>query len=70
MEALVKKEFAKGRDPKGVAGLILRCAQSRAPRPVYLAGPDAEFMNCMKWLLPDKAYEWFLKRVFPWSRFP
>jgi NAD(P)-dependent dehydrogenase (short-subunit alcohol dehydrogenase family) len=70
MEALVKKEFAKGRNPKEVAELILRSARSRTPRPVYLAGPDAKFMNFMKWFLPDSAYEWFLKRAFPWSRFP
>jgi NAD(P)-dependent dehydrogenase (short-subunit alcohol dehydrogenase family) len=70
MEELVKKEFAKGRDPKEVAKLILKAAQSAAPRPVYLAGPDAKFINLMKWLLPDSAWEWFLKRIFTWSRFP
>jgi NAD(P)-dependent dehydrogenase (short-subunit alcohol dehydrogenase family) len=70
MEALVKKEFAKGRDPREVAGLVLRAAQSPSPRPVYLAGPDAKFTNFMKWLFPDAVYEGFLKWVFPWSRFP
>ncbi len=70
MEELVKKEFAKGRDPKEVARLILKAAQSASPRPVYLAGPDAKFINWAKWLLPDAVWEWFLKRIFNWSRFP
>jgi NAD(P)-dependent dehydrogenase (short-subunit alcohol dehydrogenase family) len=70
MEELVKKEFAKGRDPKEVAKLILKAAQSASPRPVYLAGPDAKFINLMKWLLPDALWEWCLKRIFTWSRFP
>ncbi len=70
MEALVKKEFAKGRDPKEVAELILKAARSASPRPVYLAGPDAKFMNLMKWLLPDAVWEWGLKKIFTWSRTP
>ena len=70
MEKLVQKEFAKGRDPREVAGLILKAAQSASPQSVYLAGPDAKFLNFAKWLLPDAWFQWAIERVFPWSRPP
>ncbi|HVM32322.1 MAG TPA: SDR family oxidoreductase [bacterium] len=70
MEGLVRREFAKGGDPKEVAELILRAAQSPSPPPVLWAGKDAKALNFFRWLLPDPVFEWALSRAFPWSRRP
>ncbi|HTA77539.1 MAG TPA: SDR family oxidoreductase [bacterium] len=70
MEALMEKEFAKGRPASEVAELIWKALNHSPMKIAYLAGPDAKFMAFLKWLLPDFAFEDFVKLIIPWSRFP
>jgi NADP-dependent 3-hydroxy acid dehydrogenase YdfG len=70
MEALMMKEFAKGGPASNVAFLIWRALNDSPMKPVYLAGFDAKIMAFLKWLMSDWEFEFFLKRLIPWSRFP
>jgi NAD(P)-dependent dehydrogenase (short-subunit alcohol dehydrogenase family) len=70
MEKLMAKEFAKGGPSLDVAELILEVLNHSPMKPVYLAGSDAKFMVFLKWLMLDVEFEFFLKLLIPWSRFP
>jgi NADP-dependent 3-hydroxy acid dehydrogenase YdfG len=70
MEALMMKEFAKGGPAFNVAFLIWRALNDSPMKSVYLAGLDAKMMAFLKWLMTDWEFEFFLKRLIPWSRFP
>ena len=70
MEDLMAKEFAKGGLASDVAELITKALDDAPMKPVYLAGSDAKFMAFLKWLMLDVEFEFFLKRLIPWSRFP
>jgi NADP-dependent 3-hydroxy acid dehydrogenase YdfG len=70
MEELMAKEFAKGGPAADVAELIGKALDHSPMKPVYLAGSDAKFMAFLKWLMLDVEFEFFLKRLIPWSRFP
>jgi len=70
MEALMQKEFAKGGHASNVAFLIWRALNDSPMKPVYLAGFDAKMMAFLKWLMTDWEFEFFLKCLIPWSRFP
>jgi NADP-dependent 3-hydroxy acid dehydrogenase YdfG len=70
MEALMVKEFAKGGPASNVAFLIWRALNDSPMKPVYLAGLDAKIMAFLKWIMQDWEFEFFLKALIPWSRFP
>jgi NADP-dependent 3-hydroxy acid dehydrogenase YdfG len=70
MEELMAKEFAKGGPASDVAELIEKALNQSPMKPVYLAGSDAKFMAFLKWLMLDVEFEFFLKLLIPWSRFP
>jgi NAD(P)-dependent dehydrogenase (short-subunit alcohol dehydrogenase family) len=70
MEEIMAKEFAKGGPASDVAELIDKALNESPMKPVYLAGSDAKFMAFLKWLMLDVEFEFFLKLLIPWSRFP
>jgi hypothetical protein len=53
-----------------VAELIGKALDQSPMKPVYLAGSDAKLMALLKWILLDAEFEFFLKLLIPWSRFP
>ncbi|HXL72801.1 MAG TPA: SDR family oxidoreductase [bacterium] len=70
MEKLMSKELAKGGPASDVAELIGKALNHSPMKPVYLGGSDAKFMAFLKWILLDAEFEFFLKLLIPWSRFP
>ena len=53
----------RGVDPRRVARAIEHALFARRPRMRYLVGTDARLLIAVRWLLPDRAFEWLLRRA-------
>lgn len=58
------KSLRRGGDPQDVAELILRITQARAPRFRYGAGRDGRWVPPLKTLIPQRAFDYLLRRSF------
>jgi NAD(P)-dependent dehydrogenase (short-subunit alcohol dehydrogenase family) len=61
---LMRKEIAGGDSPEAVAKVVLRALQSRNPKLRYRAGRGAELTRAMRVYLPEKVFDFGLRRRF------
>ncbi|HVX39331.1 MAG TPA: SDR family NAD(P)-dependent oxidoreductase [Gemmatimonadaceae bacterium] len=67
-ERTLRQSLQRGGAPEEVAALIVRIARSRAPRLRYGAGAEARLLPYLKLLLPQRTFDWLLRRGFGLSR--
>lgn len=52
----------RGIAPVAVARAIEHALFARRPRTCYPVGPDARMLTLLRWLLPDRAFEWMVRK--------
>jgi NAD(P)-dependent dehydrogenase (short-subunit alcohol dehydrogenase family) len=63
LERFVATGSRKGVAPLAVARAIEHALFAARPRARYLVGPDAHAIALLQWLLPDRAFEWVLRKA-------
>lgn len=53
-----------GVDPQVIANTILKAVTSAKPRPRYVAPASARFIIFLRWLLSDRLFDRFMRRLF------
>ena len=48
--------------PERVARRVEHALSARRPQTNYLVGPDAYALALLRWLLPQRAFEWALRK--------
>ncbi len=64
LESSIQQAISQGEDPAKVAELILRVAESHAPRTSYRIGDDALWVPRLKAVLPERLFRLGLRRRF------
>jgi NAD(P)-dependent dehydrogenase (short-subunit alcohol dehydrogenase family) len=62
-ERFVATGARQGVAPVKVARAIEHALFARRPRARYPVGPDAKALVVLRWLLPDRAFEWLLRKA-------
>ena len=55
----------RGRDPVIVAKTIAKALEARRPRTRYRVGSDVRATHFLRWLLPDRAFDFLVVRMVP-----
>lgn len=64
IEKLARDARRRGVPPDRVARAVEHALTSRRPRPRYIVGADARLAIFARWLLPDRALDWVIARMF------
>ena len=62
IERFSKAGRTKGIAPERVAHVIEHALFASRPRMRYPVGPDARMLVVLQWLLPDRAFEWLVRK--------
>ena len=65
-EAIVRSSVAGGFPPQLFADTVLKILTSRHPRARYVVPGSARREMILHQLLPDRVWDWLLRRVFKW----
>jgi NAD(P)-dependent dehydrogenase (short-subunit alcohol dehydrogenase family) len=64
VESSLERAISQGNDPEKVAELIVKVAESKSPRLRYRVGNDSLWVPRLKTMLPEKMFQWGLRRRF------
>jgi short-subunit dehydrogenase len=64
VESSLERAISQGDDPEKVAALIVKAAESKAPRLRYRIGTDALWVPRLKTMLPERLFRLGLRRRF------
>lgn len=57
-------QISNGTNPRLVAEAVYRALITESPRLYYRVGASTHLVIALKWLLPDEAFRWVIRRVF------
>jgi len=60
----LQASLQRGGDPRRVARLVMKVARARTPRPRYPAGLEARWLPLLKVLLPQRGFDYLLRRGY------
>ncbi len=65
MNATTQREGQKGLPPDAVAQVVVHAFTASRPKIRYVVGKDAKAVALMRRLLPDRAVDWVMRRLYP-----
>ncbi len=70
MEAWQRDRFTKAARIEVFVKTVLKALGDSPMKRRYLVKGEDRFLYYLRWLLPDRVWEWGLSIMFPWSKFP
>lgn len=62
---LVQRQQGRAISPDAVAQKVTHAFTANRPRTRYVVGTDARLLSVLRTLLPDRAFDWTLNRLYP-----